>query len=238
MGRRISDLLEVYMNPDRKGLLPGVLFGASQEDKAMSVIEYVLLATVLVPSLVIHEFMHALTATRLGDPTPGYEGRLTLSPFAHFDPIGAVMLILMMVTGVGIGWARPVGVNPRYLKNPTRDMMLIALAGPASNLALALSFGLALRFLAFVDISWGLQLFLQMGTIVNLGLLVFNLIPVPPLDGSRILLHFLRGRAWNLYRSFEGFGMYIVLLLVYLPITRYFLIVLPRSVMFSLITGM
>lgn len=134
----------------------------------------------------IHEYAHALIASKLGDDTARLSGRLTLNPFAHVDPIGAIMILL-----VGFGYAKPVPVNPRNFKNPKKGMALTALAGPVSNLILALIFlipayGMQLFVYDNNPMIQAIAVFLSSAASLNVGLAVFNLIPVPPLDGSRI----------------------------------------------------
>ncbi len=145
----------------------------------------VILLPVIIFALSFHEFAHAWAAFRLGDPTAKSYGRLTLNPLAHLDPFGAIVLYL-----VGFGWAKPVPVDYRYLANPKRDMLWISLAGPVSNLSLALVSGLLLRFLWTAGIISGsgvLATVLVMSLQINLVLCFFNFLPVPPLDGSKIL---------------------------------------------------
>ncbi len=134
----------------------------------------------------IHEYAHALIASKLGDDTARLSGRLTLNPFAHVDPIGAIMILL-----VGFGYAKPVPVNPRNFKNPKKGMALTALAGPVSNLILALIFlipayGMQIFVYDNNPMIQAIAVFLSSAASLNVGLAVFNLIPVPPLDGSRI----------------------------------------------------
>lgn len=167
-------------------------------------------------SLSAHEFMHAYVSRRLGDPTAEDEGRLTLSPFAHLDPIGTLMLIISSLSGFGFGWAKPVPINPTYYRNPVRGTFQVALAGPLTNLALAVPFGLAIRFWHPAYASWVPRMaqLLVLGMVINLGLFLFNLIPLPPLDGSKILAYFLRKNARELFMRMQQYGPLILLLLL------------------------
>ena len=138
----------------------------------------VLLIPVLLFALVFHEFSHGWVANKLGDPTAKYSGRLTLNPMAHLDLFGSLMILF-----VGFGWAKPVPVDSRYLANPRTDMMTIAFAGPASNLLLAFIAGSLIRLSGNMGVlSSMLIMFVQ----INIMLAVFNMIPIPPLDGSQI----------------------------------------------------
>ena len=140
----------------------------------------------LVISISIHEFAHAWSAYELGDPTARNLGRLTLNPVKHFDPLGALMIVFMSISGFGIGWGKPVPVNPYNLRvNPRVGMGLTAAAGPFSNLVLAALFAIPLR-LGWVGPGL-LQSFLYFSVIVNVGLALFNLIPLPPLDGFSVV---------------------------------------------------
>lgn len=195
----------------------------------------VMTLVVLIPSLAMHEFCHALAASALGDLTPQWQGRLTLNPLAHLDPFGTIMILTSLFAGRGLGWGKPVVVDPAQLKNPVRDMTLVAAAGPASNLSLALILGLSLRFFGS-GMSDGLWLLLSVGTSLNIGLALFNLLPIPPLDGSRLARYFLRGAAYNTYRGFEQYGMFV---LFALSMTGLFgiLIGIPSDFLFELIVG-
>lgn len=164
---------------------------------------------VIVCILPLHELAHGWVAGQLGDPTARYEGRLTLNPLASVDTMGALALLLF-----GFGWAKPVPVNPRYFKNPRRDMAITALAGPVSNLLAALvgAFVLA-AILAFAPYNGFVNFIYNMVyyyILVNISLAVFNLLPVPPLDGSRILSAFLSSRALNVYYRYQN--MFVMLL--------------------------
>ena len=147
----------------------------------------VLLIPALVFSLSFHEFAHAWMAYRLGDSTAARMGRLTLNPMSHLDPIGSLALLLM-----GFGWAKPVPVDPRYLKNPRQDMVKVAAAGPISNIILAIIAAFVLRLLFDTDLlSNSVKTFFIIFMQINITLAVFNLLPVSPLDGSQILSPFL-----------------------------------------------
>ena len=152
---------------------------------------YILLVSVMLP---VHELAHAFAATKLGDDTPRWHGRLTLNPFAHLDLWGTMMLVLF-----GFGYAKPVPINPRNFRNPRRDMALVALAGPLSNLLMALAVLLLFRVLSFIPGISGTviliaSLLAYIVVPINIGLAVFNLLPIPPLDGSRIFSAFLPPR--------------------------------------------
>ncbi|MGI6103294.1 MAG: site-2 protease family protein [Patescibacteria group bacterium] len=142
-------------------------------------IAILLFVVALMIALTVHEFAHAWVALLLGDPTAKYHGRVTLNPLAHLDPIGTLLLFV-----AGFGWGKPVPVNPQYFARPALDELLVALAGPASNFLLATILGLAYQLLGDQPIL-GLVLILTMQ--INLFLMLFNLLPVPPLDGSKII---------------------------------------------------
>jgi len=163
----------------------------------------VLLIPVLLFALVFHEFSHAWVANKLGDPTARYAGRLTLNPMAHLDPIGGLMILF-----VGFGWAKPVPVDIRYLSNPRVDMMKIAFAGPASNLLLAFIGGMILR-LGFVHGTTAIMI--MFFTQINIMLAVFNMIPIAPLDGSRIFSGLLIRTNPELVRNLQIYGPKILM---------------------------
>jgi Zn-dependent protease len=164
-------------------------------------------------ALTVHEFSHALVASRLGDPTARLLGRLTLNPIAHLDPIGSILLLLPP----HFGWARPVPVDVRYLKHPHRDMMWIALAGPASNVVLAAFFGSLLRvavktpYLSGSPAGIALLQMIGISVVLNLTLAAFNMIPIFPLDGSRIVTGLLPPRAAQRFRALEPIGPMLLL---------------------------
>ena len=160
------------------------------------------MAPAFIFALTFHEFAHAWSANKLNDPTAKNEGRLTLNPLVHLDPVGTIMLFV-----VGFGWARPVPVNPRNLQNPRQDMMWIALAGPCSNVLLA--FALGWLYYNTAPTSEMMSIFramLQFGVYINLVLCFFNLLPIPPLDGSRIITGLLPQEQAYQFSKLEQFG--------------------------------
>ena len=166
----------------------------------------ILLIPVLVFSLVFHEFSHAWVANKLGDPTARYSGRLTLNPLAHLDPFGSLMILF-----VGFGWAKPVPVDSRYLANPRVDMMKIAIAGPAANLLLAFVGGTIIRTGLVSD---SITLMILLFTQINIMLAVFNMIPIPPLDGSQIFSGIMIRRYPELVYKLQMYGPQILLGLI------------------------
>jgi Zn-dependent protease len=191
---------------------------------------------VLVFSAIIHEYMHGFMADRLGDPTAKQMGRLTLNPIPHIDLFGSIIMPLLMIFGnfgFVFGWAKPVPFNPYNLKDQRFGPAKVALAGPVGNLILALMFGL---FVRFVPLPIGnLSLFLQLIVYINLVLAIFNLVPIPPMDGSRVLAAFLPPKALQAYYSLERYGMFFILLFV---IFGYQFIAPIIYWLFKLITGL
>jgi len=166
----------------------------------------------LVVGITVHEFSHALTAHLQGDPTPASQGRLSLNPLRHLDPLGTLFLII-----AGFGWGKPVEFNSRYLKNPRLGSVLVGLAGPAANLILVIVFGLALRGLLASNLfseDSGIFIFLSSLVLMNLVLLAFNLIPIPPLDGSKLLLAILPQRMHSLSSWLNRVGPFLLFALI------------------------
>lgn len=203
----------------------------------------VLQLAMFVPAIVLHEVSHGYVSYLLGDPTAKMKGRLSLNPIKHMDPFGTVLLPLLLWFGGGpvFGYAKPVPINPGYYKDYRKGMMLTGLAGPATNLTLALLAGLVCRLLigggsllaltasdgAMEILAWvfyGFYFFAQ----INLVLMFFNLIPIPPLDGSRVLPLFLSDRALEAYHRIEQYGILIFFGL---------LLILPKILGFSPLSG-
>ncbi|NLN19781.1 MAG: site-2 protease family protein [Firmicutes bacterium] len=176
--------------------------------------EIVLTIPVFLLAISFHEYAHALTAVRLGDPTPRYRGRLTLNFHAHFSWLGALMLII-----AGIGWAKPVEINTRNLRNPKTDMLWISLAGPTANLVLAVAFAMLVR----LAIPWvtpasivgrSVVTMLYLGVRLNVLLAAFNLIPIPPLDGAKVANALLPSHWGRALESMEPWGFVIIFVLL------------------------
>jgi len=170
---------------------------------------------VLILSAVAHEYMHGWMAYRLGDPTAKNAGRLTINPLAHLEWFGSFFLpLVMLVTRMPFlfGWAKPVPYNPYNLRDRKYGDAKVAIAGPLANFAIALSFGLLLRFLPFFNLVFsGLLMSI---VYINLVLMVFNLVPIPPLDGSKILATFLRPDLRERYLNMNRYGFILVILVV------------------------
>ena len=175
-------------------------------------------------SAVIHEVAHGWAAYKLGDDTAKRAGRLTLNPAAHLDPFGSVLLPLLMafLNGPVFAYAKPVPYNPRNLRNPRRDEVLVALAGPASNLLQGVVGGVVFRMVfplwdgAFGGWMYWLLMILDMYVYVNMMLLFFNLIPLPPLDGSKVIMPLLKGEARMTYYKIQSYSLPILLIVLYI----------------------
>lgn len=190
---------------------------------------------ILLFSVVIHEVSHGVAALYLGDDTAERMGRLTLNPIKHLDPIGSVFLPLMLIlmkSGFIFGWAKPVPYNPLNLKMPRRDSAILAFAGPLSNFSLAAVFGLIIRIIVLTSSFVSLLPFLAFIVWINLVLGVFNLLPIPPLDGSKILFYFFPSRELEIF--LHQYGIIILFLFIILGGG----IILPFiKLFFSILTG-
>lgn len=221
-------------------MLLNLLRGGNSQQIVMGLLSALFVVFCTMP---IHEFAHAYVATKLGDDTPRLRGRLTLNPLAHIDILGAVMILL-----VGFGYAKPVPVSMRRFKKPKRDMALTALAGPVSNLIMAAIFMLfenlfeALYFKSggvsvFFDL---LSVFFYFAAYINVGLMVFNLLPVPPLDGYRVASALIPYKYYFKIMQYERYIMYGVMVLLFLGVLSKPLSLLSTLVLNGLgrVTGM
>ena len=200
----------------------------------------VILLPTLVFSLCFHEFAHGYIAYRLGDSTAARNGRLTLNPIAHLDPVGSIMILF-----VGFGWAKPVPVNPINFSNPRIDMMKVAFAGPASNLILAFIAGTIIRFAGITGLLNNNIIISALGlfTWINIALAVFNMLPVAPLDGSQIFGNIISKKnpelAWKLQKYGPNILMVIILIGIFTPFSLLTTIMMPFIKFFMLLfTGL
>ena len=181
--------------------------------------DFLFIIIILIMSVVIHEVSHGFAALALGDPTAKYQGRLTLNPFNHLDPVGSVLVPLIgyFAGGFIIGWAKPVPFNPHNLRSAKWGEALVAVAGPGSNIVLAAIFGLIIRLgngASFMNES-----FLSLASfvvLINITLAIFNLIPIPPLDGSKILFAVLPLKWQGIRNSLENSGLILVFIFIFL----------------------
>lgn len=192
------------------------------------ILEIAASAAILFLSVVVHEYAHGWVAYQLGDPTAKLAGRLTLNPLKHIDPVGTVflpgVLIAMRLMDMGthvFGWAKPVPVNFARLHHPKRDMIWVGLAGPAVNILLAVLFSLFLKS----EMPLFLKGIIEFAVFINLLLAIFNLIPIPPLDGSRLVMGVLPRTLAVRYGRLEPYGIFIVIMLIYLRL--FDLVLLP-----------
>ncbi len=182
----------------------------------------------LIIAMTIHEFAHAATAVALGDPTPRLQGRLTLNPAAHIDPIGLLMLFL-----VRFGWAKPVMINPYNFKKPRRDDILVSLAGPFANLVTAfvalVVMVLILKF--FGQMTEGMHTVFMLILIYNINFAIFNMIPIPPLDGSKVLIQLLPYELARKFHELERYSFLILIIFLMTPILGSILVPMQRLIL-------
>ncbi|MBI2463284.1 MAG: site-2 protease family protein [Candidatus Spechtbacteria bacterium] len=208
--------------------------------------EIILFLVILIFSVVVHEVSHGLAANALGDPTARMMGRLTLNPIVHIDPIGSIIVPLMLVISAQLGaplmlfgWAKPVPYNPYNLSNQQWGPAMVGLAGPAANFAIAIVFGIALRFLPLSSLGQGTPLdavsvVFSVIVYLNLVLGVFNLMPIPPLDGSKLLFA-IPGLPWQAKIFMERYGLILVVMFIVLGFSAAIFPIV--SFLFQIITG-
>lgn len=196
---------------------------------SMNLLGIILAFPILIFSAILHEIAHGLVADRLGDPTARLSGRLTLNPLPHIDPFMTILLPLLLIfsgSPVIFGGAKPVPIDPYNLKEGKKDVALVALAGPVTNLLLAAAAALLFHLLSFTStqaVTAFLLLFLQVTVTINLYLAIFNLLPIPPLDGSKVFALLLPEEVSQAYLSLGNIGIIILFLLLSFPIGGFFL---------------
>ena len=203
---------------------------------ASMAVNFIFSIVILIFSVILHEVAHGFAAEMLGDPTARLQGRLTLNPLAHIDPFGSIILpaISYLFGGFIIGWAKPVPYNPYNLRNQRWGEAIVAGAGPATNIGIALIFGLFLRF-SGIPVSVTILTIISTIVLINLVLAIFNLVPIPPLDGSKILFSIAPNKLANFRRFMERYSLLVILFFIFflwqfiLPIVYW---------LFALITGM
>jgi Zn-dependent protease len=178
--------------------------------------EFLLLLPLLVAALTVHEFAHAFTAYKLGDATPKIQGRVTLNPLAHLDPIGTLVLIVTSFLGMGFGWGKPVSFNPYNLRHPKRDIGLVAFAGPLANILMAIVGIILLTILSNQFVQAVLVSFI----LINCVLAIFNLVPIYPLDGYNVVMSILPPKYSQQFGETAQYGTVLLLVLIFSGATR------------------
>jgi Zn-dependent protease len=179
-------------------------------------VNFIFSIIIVIMSVVVHEVSHGYAADALGDPTPRLQGRLTLNPLKHLDLFGSVLFpaLSYMVGGIIFGWAKPVMINPYNLKAKKWGEAIVAFAGPLSNIVLAVIFSMLIRYADILGLSSAFVTFSMTIVVMNIVLAIFNLIPIPPLDGSKILFAILPARFMNIRYKLEQYGFMIVLIFI------------------------
>ncbi len=203
----------------------------------------------LMIAVILHEFAHGWTAYKMGDPTAKLAGRLTLNPIPHIDPVGTIILPAMFIilgSPIIFGWAKPVPINPMNFRDLRKGTFLVSIAGVVMNVSLAVGFGVLYRILdsirgfadAFVveSIIIPLLIFSAKSVLINLILALFNIIPIPPLDGSKALMSFLSFRYWEIFYKYEMYGFIVITVLLFTGVLGK-LIYPPLVVLYNLILG-
>lgn len=173
--------------------------------------DFIFLFPLIIIALTVHEFAHAITAYKLGDGTPKMQGRVTLNPLAHLDPLGTILIVITSLTGIGFGWGKPVMVNPENFNNPKKDMGLVAIAGPFSNILMAIISLIIIIIYPDTIFTSTLITFVML----NCVLATFNLIPIFPLDGYNVLLSLLPNNLAEQFAQTAKYGIFFLMALVF-----------------------
>lgn len=199
-------------------------------------VDFIFSVAILIMSVVIHEVSHGFVADSMGDPTARYQGRLTLNPIKHLDPFGSVIIpaLTYFMGGFIFGWAKPVPYNPYNLKNQKWGPAIVAGAGPFSNFLIAMVFGLAVRFAGPLGLPGEFVQALLLVVFINIILMIFNLVPLPPLDGSKLLFALLPLRFYYIQRFLEQYGFFLIIIFIFF----FWDLILPLVfLIFKIITG-